>query len=205
MGALRSDLLVRILCDLIPPGALDAAYLYSESIDNEYSVLEAAGRVFREGLANRILIPASEPRSGYPGFGPWYAALRQRGIPEDMLLGVPPPEGELSTFHESLSLMRFCREQEFFRVAVVAAPFHQPRAYISAVSAAADEFRGCRVFSIPGMSLPWEEVVVHSKEQASRTELIEQELLRIDSQREKGVLIDDEMLLAYLENRDAHS
>lgn len=207
MTSLRSDLLVRILCDLLPLGALDAAYMFGETADNQFSVFEAAAEIYHEGFAQKILISASEPKSGYPGFGPWFNALRQMGVPEDALLGVPFPESEtkMHTSNESLALMRFCREQGFQKIAVSAASFHQPRAFLSAVSAAAREHRTCRVYSFPGIPLPWEERVVHSQgiEEGTRFEFISREMEKIEIYREQGDLISDEMLAAYLENRDA--
>lgn len=207
MSNLRPDLVVRILCDQIPPGALDAIYLFGQTSDNEHSIFQAAERIWREGLAQRILFAASEPRSGYPGFGPWFNALRQIGIPEEMLLGVPTTEFPvLHTLSEAQALLRFAKAREFVRIGITAAPFHQVRAFVTAVSVAAAEYRNCRLYSLPGSPLPWHETVVHSQgvEQGTRFQFAGSELEKIDRYREKGDLISDEMILAYLENRSMH-
>lgn len=213
MADLRTDLAVRILCDQIPPGSLDAAYLFGQTLDNEHSVFQSAERIFHDGLANHILFSASEPRSGYPGFGPWWNALRQIGIPEEVLLGVPaaPTEenGELMlhTLNEAVALVRFCKDRGFARVGVVSSAFHSLRAFLSTVSAASLENRGLRVYCLAPAMLPWYEEVVHSqgKERGTRFALIQSELERIARYREKGDLVSDEVLLAYLESRDANA
>lgn len=188
-------------------GNLDAVYLFGQTADNEDSVFEAAIRIVKDGLARKILFSASEPKCGYPGFGPWFFALRQRGIPEDRLLGVPPPEAEsLNTLTESQAFIGFAKSKNFSRVGVCAAPFHQVRAFMTAVSVAASEFRSCRIYSIPGNTLPWNEVVVHSQgvEQGTRASFIAGEFERIERYQEKGDLLSADQILSYLEARDRH-
>src|SRR3989344_5318893 len=58
------------------PKAVERAYLFAETIDNQESVFGAAKRMKGEGLAQTFLIIGKEDEgTGFPGFSHWKAML----------------------------------------------------------------------------------------------------------------------------------
>ncbi len=82
------ELTVRTLCDIRAGTVTDAAYLYSQTKDNQESVLTAAAKLFRKGLTEKIIIADSDPKSDYPGFSVWKNELLQMGVPKEAIAGV---------------------------------------------------------------------------------------------------------------------
>ena len=66
------------------------------------------------------------------------------------------------------------------------------------------EFPGLRVYNRVGVALPWDDTVVHSQGvlQCTRSKLIHSELARIERYRNKGDLVPEREVLAYLQWRD---
>ena len=66
------------------------------------------------------------------------------------------------------------------------------------------EFPGLRVYNRVGVPLPWDDTVVHSRGvlQCTRSELIHSEMARIERYRNKGDLVLEREVLAYLQWRD---
>jgi hypothetical protein len=89
-------------------------------------------------------------------------------------------------------------------VFVVAAPFHQLRAFITTASVVLREFPELRVYNQVGTALPWGETVYHSQGtlQCTRGELIQSEMARIERYRRKGDLVSAEEISRYLHWRD---
>jgi hypothetical protein len=80
------ELTIRTLCDVRAKNVADGAYLYSQTKDNQHSVLSAAQQVINERLAEKVLIAKSDPKSGYPGNFDWEKELIQRGIQKYKIL-----------------------------------------------------------------------------------------------------------------------
>jgi hypothetical protein len=78
------------------------------------------------------------------------------------------------------------------------------RAFITTVSVVLREFPELRVYNRVGAALPWDETAVHSQGvlQCTRSELIHSELARIERYRNKGDLVSEREVLAYLQWRD---
>jgi uncharacterized SAM-binding protein YcdF (DUF218 family) len=198
------QLLIRVLCDTRPAAVTDGAYLFGQTTDNEESVFAAAGQLLTAMLTRRVLLPYTEPMSGYPGFKAWQQALHQQGIGNLQIEGVTGITSPmLHTLIEAEALVRFAKAQGYRSLYVVAPPFHQPRAFMTAVTATLRAYPELKLYSYPGAALPWQDEVVHSQGQTrgSRSELIAAELERIGKYNEKGDLASVEAVLDYLNKR----
>ena len=201
----QAELLTRILCDTLPPVTADGAYLFGQTEDNQESVFLSAQELVSHALVRRILISDAQPKSGYPGGQAWRAALMGLGISSKMIEEVPvEPTPTLNTLNEAESLMRHAKIKNYGSIIVIAAPFHQERAFMTAVSVAIREYSEWCVYSYPGHALAWDDEVVHSQGTvlATRTGLISGEQERIDKYQKKGDLGSYSQVLAYLRKRD---
>lgn len=199
------QLFTRILCDILPERPADGVFLFGQTHDNEESVFQKAQQLIESQLANKILFMQTEPISGYPGFDAWKKELLNRGIAESSLVGIPPPDSTiLHTLIEAESMAIYARQHNYRSVLIVASPFQQVRAFMTAVTAAFRHYPTLRLYSQPGIALPWLEEVVHSqgKVKGTRSSLIEGELQRIETYQQKGDLATAEEVLAYLNTRD---
>jgi uncharacterized SAM-binding protein YcdF (DUF218 family) len=198
------QLLIRVLCDTQPPAVTDGAYLFGQTTDNEESVFAAAGQLLTAMLTRRVLLAHTEPMSGYPGFKAWQQALHRQGIGNLQIEGVTGISSPmLHTLIEAEALVRFAKAQGYRSLYVVAPPFHQPRAFMTAVTAALRVYPDLQLYSYPGAALPWQAEVAHSQGQArgTRSELVAGELERIRTYHEKGDLASVETVLDYLNKR----
>lgn len=200
------ELLTRILCDTRPGGPVDGAYLYCTTLDNQASVFQAARMLIGHSVASRIYILEAEAMSGYPGGGHCRKRLREIGLSREQIACIPLKGAEsLNTLIESQTLVRFFRDQGLGSLIVVSPPFHQLRAFMTAVTVALKWYPELSIFSYPGASLPWLDPVTHSQGTltAQRRQLIQEELIRIDTYRNKGDLAGFQEVLDYLDRRDA--
>ena len=69
------EIAVRAFCDVRAGDTADAVFLYSQTEDNQSSLLWAAQQLLEQGRVKRILITDSGPRSGYPGYAAWEEAF----------------------------------------------------------------------------------------------------------------------------------
>ena len=201
----QAELLTRILCDTLPPVTADGAYLFGQTEDNQESVFLSAQELVSHALVRRILISDAQPKSGYPGGQAWRTALMGLGISSLMIEEVPvEPTPTLNTLIEAESLMRHAKNKNYSSIIVIAAPFHQERAFMTAVSVAVSENSDACLYSFPGRALAWDEEVVHSQGTvlATRAGLISGEQERINKYQKKGDLVSYSQVLAYLRKRD---
>jgi hypothetical protein len=143
--------------------------------------------------------------SGYPGATQCRHGLQESGLPTESITGVPvEATTSLNTLIESEALVRFARDQAFTSLIVVSPPFHQLRAFMTAVTVALEEYPQLSIYSHPGATQPWMEAVIHSQGtlQASRRQLIQEELGRISTYQDKGDLTRFEDVLDYMNRRD---
>lgn len=198
------ELLVRILCDSRPLAPADGAYLYCTTADNQMSVFGAARKIVNDRLAEKILIFQAEPMGGYPGGKQFREGLEAIGVPATHISTVPADEAtSINTLIESQALVRHAKEQKLTSLLVVSPPFQQFRAFMTAVSVALAEYPELMIYSRPGMTLPWMETVVHSQGtlRAPRRQLIQEELMRIETYQNKGDLARFEAVLSYINQR----
>jgi hypothetical protein len=199
------ELLIRIYADVQPEISTDGVFLFGQTEDNEASVLEKSIELLQHSYTKRILIIYTQPISGHPGFDAWKQKLVREQISENAIVSIPLPETPIiHTLIEAEALMRFAKEQAYTSLYVTAAPFHQLRAFMTAVTAAIKIYPQIRLYSKPGMAQPWLQKVLHSqgKTYGTRSELIAGELERIEKYGNKGDLLSAQQVLAYLNERD---
>jgi hypothetical protein len=199
------ELLLRILADIRPPVTSEAAYLFGQTEVNQRSVFAAARALLRHSLAAWIWISDCAPKSGYVGAVACRRAMVEFGIPAEVIEEVPmEPTEILHTLIESQKAVRFARQRDYRRLIVTSSPFHQERAFITAVTAALREYPALKIYSYPGEPQPWDEVVTHSqgKLAGTRAELIAAERQRIEKYTAQGDLAPRVQILEYLRTRD---
>jgi uncharacterized SAM-binding protein YcdF (DUF218 family) len=199
------ELLLRILADPRPPVAADAAYLFGQTEPNQESIFAAARELLRRSLTTRIWISDCTPKSGYIGATACRRAMVEFGIPAEVIEEVPmEPTEILHTLIESQQAIRFARQRGYQRLIVTSSPFHQERAFMTAVTAALQEYPALKVYSYLGEPQPWDEVVTHSqgKLTGTRAELIAEERKRIEKYTAQGDLAPRRQILQYLRMRD---
>ncbi len=199
------ELTARVLRDTPPPCRLPAAYLFAQTEDNEASVLGAGLELLCGERIEVLRLPGCPAIAGYPGFNHWQAKLVAAGAPPQRIEAVAlEVAAGINTKVEAEAAVRLALARGDCALAVVAAPFHQLRAFMTAVRVALAEHTALRLYSFPGLALPWAEQVTHSQGtvSATRAGLIEPELRRIERYTEKGDLIQVHQVLDYLDQRE---
>lgn len=199
------ELIIRTLADTLSDKPLDGLFLFGQTEDNQQSGFAVAQRMLQQGQVQKIMFLKTKPMSGYPGFDNWHAALTKLGVPEESIEGIPDPgESYLHTLIEAKAMVRHAKDKNYKHIAVAAAPFQQPRAFMAAVTAARLYFPQLYLYSQPGQPLPWCRQVTHSqgKVEDTRAGLIAGEMERISKYNAKGDLDTVEEVLAYLNHRD---
>jgi hypothetical protein len=180
-------------------------FLFGQTRDNQHSVFSAAHHLITENFAKNILIVKSGPKSGYPGYDHWKKELVALGISEDSISGIDlEVSPTLNTLIEATGMIEYARENRYKTMYVVAAPFHQTRAFMTSITVALRIYPPLRLYSYSGHPLSWSETVAHSqgKTIGSRKELIKGEIERISTYQSKGDLAADSDVLDYLDKRD---
>ncbi|MFO7557130.1 MAG: hypothetical protein R6W88_18195 [Desulfobacterales bacterium] len=199
------ELLTRVLCDQRPKHPTNGAYLYCQTRSNQQSIFQTAQFLLNNTYTYRILILNTKAKSGYPGFTEWKQNLKQLGISEEQIEGVINKETSmLNTLFESEAIIRFAKQHSYHSLFVVAPPFHQLRAFMTAVTIALREYPELLIYSYPGVAMSWQEEVIHSQGvlKAKRHNLIQEELERIEKYQGKGDLASPEQVLSYLNKRE---
>ena len=197
------ELLTRVLCDSKPQTQADGVFLFSQTKDNQASVFKVGCDLVRSSSANVLLMMEAPALCGFPGFSAWKKELCDLGIPSHQIIGVETVEQTLNTLIEATALVQMAKKKGYQSVFVVAPPFHQLRAFMTAVTATLREYPTLHVYSKPGAALPWFETVYHSQGSSSgkRTDMIYGELDRIGRYQKKGDLATFEDVLYYLDKR----
>jgi hypothetical protein len=201
------ELIIRALCDTIPDKPVDGLFLFGQTEDNQQAAFATAKSFLQNGHTDKVLCLGTKAMSGYPGFAVWQREMQKLGIGEEQLLPVPsvPADTELlHTLIEATSAVQYAKKQGFKTMAVTAAPFQQPRALMTAITAALRHYPGLYLYSLPGKAMPWQEEVVHSqgKLEDTRAGLISGEMERIRCYHDQDDLISVEQALDYLNRRD---
>lgn len=201
------ELIIRTLCDTLPDRAVDGLFLFGQTEDNQQAAFETARLFLENGRTDKVLCLGTKAMSGYPGFEVWKKEMLKQGIGEAQLVPVPPVPATTELLHtliEATSAVRYAKEQGYQSLAVTAAPFQQPRAFMTAITAALREYPELYLYSLPGKAMPWQEEVVHSqgKVQDTRAGLIAGEMERIACYHDQDDLISVKEALEYLNRRD---
>ena len=198
------ELVLRILCDTLPAGRADAAYLFAQTEPNQESVFAAAAELLDRGKVEKILISDCNPKCGYIGAVAYRRAMFEFGITETVIQEVPmEPTEILHTLIESRAVVQFARAEACEKLLVISAPFHQERAFMTMVTAALWDHPNLKLYSYPGQPQPWDEVVTHSQGilEGTRAELIAAEQERIEKYIAQGDLASHARVLGYLRRR----
>jgi hypothetical protein len=204
MSEWRSELLTCILGDKEHYKG-DAVYLFSQTSDNQRSVLEAGYSLWRRGRVSKIALCDGETEHGYPGYEAWRKELMRLGTLPYVIEPVPFV-GNVNTLSESEALVRHAKESGWQRIYVSGALFDHLRCFMTAVSSAlrADPITPLKIYSCPGVMLPWKEYVRHSQGTlvASRLQLISIGFGKIEEYQRKGDILPNIEILSYLLERD---
>lgn len=74
---------IRVICDREPSARkLDAVYLYTQTSDNQASVLNIGAVLYNRESVKAVAICDGETKHGYPGFKNWYQEFINRGWPK---------------------------------------------------------------------------------------------------------------------------
>lgn len=201
------ELIVRTLCDTLPEAPVDGVYLFAQTEDNQLSGITVAQHLLQEGITSKVLFVDTVAMSGYPGFIKWCEILCKRGIDKSSIEPVPPVPTNTTMLHtriEAESLVSHAKHQGYKSIIVTAPPFHQPRAFMAAVTASVTFYPDLQLYSYPGKPLSWQQEVVHSqgKVRESRSGLIAGEVERIRKYQAKGDLLDENKVLEFMNKRD---
>ncbi len=200
----RIELLLRILCDIVPAKA-DAAYFFAQTEPNQESVFQAARGLLHRKTVERVWISDCAPKSGYLGVTACREAMIAAGIGAETIEEVPmEPTEILHTQIEGNAVVRFAKERGYKKLLVTTAPFHQERAFMAAATAALRAYPELKIYSVPGKAQGWDEMVTHSQGTlaGTRAELLEAERQRIERYAAQGDLAGREEVLRYLRRRD---
>ena len=132
-----TELIVRVLCDERPELPVNGAYLYCQTDGNQRSLFQTALFLIDNSFTSKILILQTEAKCGYPGFSQWKGQLLATGLTEEQIEGVEIIELPiLHTLIESEALIHYARQEGLTSLLVVAPPFQQLRAFMTAVTVA---------------------------------------------------------------------
>ncbi|PKV76289.1 hypothetical protein [Pontibacter ramchanderi] len=204
------ELIIRALCDTIPDEPVDALFLFGQTEDNQQAAFETARTFLQSGRADKVMCLGTSAMSGYPGFEVWQKEMKKLGIAAGQLIPVPPVPADTDLLHtliEATSAVRYAKERGYKRLAVTAAPFQQPRAFMTAITAALRDYPALYLYSLPSKTMSWQEEVTHSqgKLEDTRAGLIAGEMERIRCYHEQNDLISVHEALGYLNRRDRGS
>ncbi|MEK7169299.1 MAG: hypothetical protein AAB377_01025 [Patescibacteria group bacterium] len=199
------ELITRVLCDSATSGRVEAAYLFGETKDNQSSVLKAAGFLYSLGPVKKLGLCGMPEGFGYPGFKNWRNELVEMGVKKEDIYSVPPSDKfPPSTDAEAWGLVDYAKNNGWKSVFIIAPPLHQLRAFVSVVSAVVKSKSNLLVYSFPGIPQSWEEHITHSQGilKGTRSELLANELAKIEKYYKNGDLISAAEVLKYMDERD---
>ena len=204
--------LVRITHDAVPPDVVDIYCLAAGGTESYPGSFEAMRRAWAAKEDVHIyLLDLKAGVSGYQGFEFLRDMLvMDYGIPSDVVRRVPHEDVEMAnTLTEAQALIRLLEEDPRMQgrpLALCAPAFHLPRSFLSMVSSMGADWadRGLQIYCIPGVPMPWHQIVTHSQGElvGQRKDMIPAELLRVVKYTQKGDLVPISQALAYLDHRD---
>ncbi len=191
----------RALADSVPK-QVQALYLFGQMPENEGEVLDRAARLFNWECTNCVCVPEQHGRGNPSHAQRWIDALVERSLWVEDIVVVPAEDtGEPNTQTECVAFLQVCQEMGWDQVGVMAAAFHQARAFHTMVSEIVRRRLGIKVYSIPAPSRNWNQIVTHSNGRlaGTRAQMIWPERFKMGSYQN---LIPPSEALAYLDARD---
>lgn len=209
-GAAFRTLYYRIMAEAsgVLPQA-DLMYLVSQTRSNESSVLNRVSDF--SGPVGIIGYPNTEKLMGYPGSDVWIPELHKRGVPDDRIVPVQGSFIEVGgkqtihTLSEMQAMVRYARTNAIRKIVLVAPRFHLLRAFMSAILGLVEYYPELRLYPALGTPQAWEEESSHSQGalKGVRVDFFVEEMIRIYTYHAVGSLPDPEVVLDYLDRRDA--
>ncbi|MEK7170213.1 MAG: hypothetical protein AAB767_02910 [Patescibacteria group bacterium] len=168
-------------------------YLFTETPDNQESVLKRASILHHRGRASHVLLidNLGGSRPGYPGCPPWEKRLGELRIPSQKIVTIPFTAPVLHTLSEACAMVEFAKKNGWNAVTIVFPPFHGSRCFLSAITAVRHLNPGMLVYCEVGTTEPWHGHAVHSQNvvQGLRKDLVVGELRRIKRYQRKNVFL----------------
>ena len=162
-----AELAERLMHDKRP--RLEDAYLFGQTVDNERSSFEGARRMQQKSLAQTFWIINRAAAHGFPGYEAWHERLGSI-VGYENIMPLPVPDSvqrrfglNVNTFSESQSLVALAKTKSKPLWYVVSPSFHLLRAFMTVASEALRTDEKIGVYGHPGVTLPWNETVVHSQ------------------------------------------
>lgn len=200
-------LMHRILSDPLP-GEADVIYCFSETSDNQRSVLKKAAELCATGRAPLIAVADGCTTCGYPGYDTWRdELLRVHGVYGGSVVPIEHKDrSQINTYSEFEEFLTVAQEKTWRSVIIVAPPLHLVRALITAVSVTLKKPHKTpiAVYAQCGIAESWHTTVFHSQGTTvgTRRELLSGELWRLGKYFTKGDLLSPNAILRYLDWRD---
>lgn len=196
------ELCVCVLLDQKPKSDVDVVYVFSNTRDNQQSVIDTAVQLWKQREVKKIWVCDGITDHGYPGFNDWHNKLVKQGINTDYIEPVLVP-GELNTLSEAQHLVNRADLKNLESILITSAPFHQLRCFITCASVVIKSRSRLKLYNKTGTPLDWLKVVAHSQGSliGSRSELIRTEYERIIKYYRQGDLLHPAEILKYLNKR----
>ena len=199
-----------VLCDteFLDHGQRSMAHLFGQTTDNQESVFRTAAELRMRGVIGKVGVSRGDTGHGYPGFDAWRRALCLYGFYDEEIVPIDVVGG-LNTLTEAQALTRFLLAERRDHICIIAAPFHQTRAFVTMVSVAAREYPGIKIYNKPGQAEDWLHTTVQHSQGTTigtRAELIVAERKRIARYQKEGglLLLPFDEVFQYLVQRDAN-
>ncbi len=203
------SLIVHIFSDPIP-GDVGFVYLFGQTEDNQFSVLEKGVELQQKGYS--IMVSGNKEGSGYPGYAAWSGYFRKKGATPPFPI-IQERYAPANTLTEAENLVRHLAETGIEKVGIVAAPFHQLRAFFTTVGVIlknqekifTEHRLEIKAYSMPGAPLLWNEEVIHSQgiTRGRRRDLLISEWEKTNSYIQKGDIPSSTRVFEYLEWRES--
>ncbi len=179
----------------------DAVLIYSQTEDNQEAVFLKAHELIQEGLVKCVAFATGGKLLGGPSWNPIRKLLQFFSNGE--LVPVEITAELMHTHTEAEAFIAYAKAHRWKKVYATAADFHQPRAFTNTVSIVLRDYPALRVFSAPGIHLPWMEEVAHSQKTVRdlRYKLFTGEYKRLNDYCDKGDLVSAQKVLDYLNCR----
>jgi hypothetical protein len=195
----------RVLADTEPNEKVDAIFIFSQTPDNESSVLETGFELIVNDAVSFIAF-FSVGGDGRGGLyhSDYHQKLISLGVPDEKIILIDLSSVWAHTHTEAIAFVKKAKEKGWKRVYVTASPFHQIRVFAETVTAILNFYPELLAYNKVGKALPWTEHVVHSQNVVTgrRCELVIPETKRLNEYHAKGDLVTARQVLNYLDKRD---
>ncbi|MDD5290982.1 MAG: YdcF family protein [Patescibacteria group bacterium] len=156
-----------------------------------YHRLDKAVKIFKQGLAERLLISGgyNSPPFSIP------AKIMAKKIPASISRRkIILEENSQNSYEQGVEVMKIAKEKKWKKIILVASNFHQPRAYLTFLKTMEKAKLKIQIFNAPARELLWFEKTTLGK---TRMKLLEEEFEKIDKYTAEGYLATTEEAINY--------